>query len=275
MAFISSDPYFYDNEIDRMLAEMRARRQQQKHLSKQRQKPAEQRLQARRGAPADLFTSLLERQQSMEAAGRRACSPPKSSLLAEAEEGGPLPRHNVVACTHPRLQEEEKGETRSHPSADISNDESSTEFLRRELRLARNENALLRREMYRTLTTIGRYLAKLDGKESVRPALDLDSGMAEGTAGGSEHDSPLSPLPPATSVWELCDRGELPLSSEEAAVVRDLNGVIASSLQRYASLEKKFSSQGSHILQLEGKQRREEPERYKGIEEDAPNGRTR
>ncbi|RNF11917.1 hypothetical protein TraAM80_00612 [Trypanosoma rangeli] len=245
MAFISPGPYFYDNEIDRMLAEMRVRRQQQRHMSRQRQNPADNRRRKISVTPADLFTSLLERQQSTEAAWRCACYLPKTSLLKVTKEGEPVPPHHFTACTNPRLQE--KAEIRDDTSTDVSNDESLTKCLRRELCLARNENALLRRDMYRTLTTIGNYLAQFDGKGRVGPALYMDSGETGNTAGHEDHDSPL---PPATSVWELCDRGVLRLSSEDAALVRDLNVIIATSLERYVGPEKSFK-QGHHVLQLE------------------------
>ncbi|KAF8291576.1 hypothetical protein TcYC6_0125290 [Trypanosoma cruzi] len=245
MQLRSPDPYFYDNEIDRMLEEMRAQRQQQKRMNKQRKESADNGRKKRGFMPADIFSSLLERQKSMKATQQRARPLPKTSFLAASEGENSPPLNDFIAHTTPQLQEERDA------TADASNGDSSVELLRRELRIARKENALLRRDMYTTLTTIGRYLAQFAGKNNVRLKLDVDTGEAENTAGLSDNDSPTLRLPSATSVWELCERGALRLGPEEAALVRSLNEVIASSLERYVGLEKQFAQQGPIGLQPE------------------------
>ncbi|EKF32495.1 hypothetical protein MOQ_003648 [Trypanosoma cruzi marinkellei] len=250
MQLRSPDPYFYDNEIDRMLAEMRAQRQQQKRINKERKGCTDNRRKKRGFMPEDLFSSLLERQKSMKAIQQRARPLPKTSFLAESEGKKSPSRNDFIAHTTPKLQEE-WDVTKRDATADVSNDDSSVELLRRELLIARRENALLRRDMYTTLTTIGRYLAQFAGKNNVRRKPDVDSGEAENTAGLSDNDSPTLPLPPATSVWELCERGALRLGPEEAALMRSLNEVIASSMKRYVDLEKQFAQQGPIGLQPE------------------------
>ncbi|KAF8288328.1 hypothetical protein BCY84_10878 [Trypanosoma cruzi cruzi] len=250
MQLRSPDPYFYDNEIDRMLEEMRAQRQQQKRMNKQRRECADNGRKKRGFMPADIFSSLLERQKSMKTAQQRARSLPKTSFLAASEGEKFPPLNDFIAHTTPQPQEE-RDATRKDATTDAFNDDSSVELLRRELRIARKENALLRRDMYTTLTTIGRYLAQFAGKNHVRRKLDVDTGEAEKTAGLSDNDSPTLRLPSATSVWELCERGALRLGPEEAALVRSLNEVIASSLERYVGLEKQFAQQGPIGLQPE------------------------